>query len=283
MKRAVSTIFTIALVATCVVVVEGDRAFAQDRATSSESRPEIASATSVARANLRATIDEVVVAPPDVSVGAFVRQTNGDDRVNAVVSTAKQIGGPRWLDERTCQVRLSVPAGDVFGALVSLAADAGERSPVSQAQLKQQAAEWRGRTFSATGTSVTSLSVLTTAPVNSTQAAPVALPVDPPAWVGTLLDAEGEAPTAGTRLRTVRSAERVALADLRRQVEAMPVTSDKTVADVLRASPKLTDPFNAAMRQARVTKVDYLADGSVRLRVNLDASIVWRAITTPQP
>jgi hypothetical protein len=278
----VPVIFTAAFAATVAVVGGAEVTFGQGL-TVTDSRPETASATGVARANLRATIDEVVVAPPDVSVGTFVKQTDGNDRLNAVVANAKQLGGPRWLDDRTCQVRLSVPAADVFDALVSLAGDAGERSPVSQSQLKQQAHDWRDRTFTATGTSVTSLAatVRTTAP--ATQSDATVLPADPPAWVGTLLDAEGEAPATGARLHTVRAAERVALDDLKRQVEALPVTSDKTVADVLLASPELGDSLRAVVRQARVTKVYYLADGSVRLRVNLDAAAVWRALATPQP
>jgi hypothetical protein len=249
------------------------------RAADPPTESAVISATSVARANLRDTIGRVLVAPPDLYIADFLDKTGGADRLNDVLAKAEPVGGPRWLDKGTCQVRLTVPADSVFTILESLATERSDRSPTTLATIRRVGEDWKSRSFTATGASV--LSQATTAAVApATANVPFVAPIVPPPWTIDLLQADGNASPAGSRLRTIRAAERVALIRLRAQAEQLPVSQGVTIGDVLAIHPQLTDEFDAAVRRARAAKIEYLADGSVQLRVTLDGAIIWNALTT---
>src|SRR5215207_5055069 len=68
---------------------------------------QIDAATMDAIGRLRAEI-EVQQLSPGLNVGGFLRQTAGDDDLIAALRRAEQIGGPRWIDSETCQVKLAI-------------------------------------------------------------------------------------------------------------------------------------------------------------------------------
>jgi hypothetical protein len=74
-----------------------------------------------------------------------------------VLRQAQQIGGPRWIDSQTCQIRLDIPATTVRGELRQIASDNPKTTPVSPDELSSDLKSWDARVFSATGTSTGSI------------------------------------------------------------------------------------------------------------------------------
>ena len=75
--------------------------------------------------------------------------TSSSRRSNA----AQMIGGPRWLDDQTCQVRLEISGTRVAAALVQIANVNATKTPIAPDLLAGRLKEWDNRTFSATATS----------------------------------------------------------------------------------------------------------------------------------
>src|SRR5678816_1557117 len=44
----------------------------------------------------------------DLTVGQFVDKSEGEHQLVTTLARAQQIGGPRWLDDQTAQVRLEI-------------------------------------------------------------------------------------------------------------------------------------------------------------------------------
>src|SRR5437868_6006438 len=50
---------------------------------------------------------------PKTTVGELVTAIAREDQLRSLVDGARQIGGPRWIDDQTCQLRLELPGRDV--------------------------------------------------------------------------------------------------------------------------------------------------------------------------
>src|SRR5690349_15025028 len=70
-------------------------------------RPQVLAATKDAVSNL---LDEVARVPLNVrlTVGDFLRQTRSTEEMVRVLQRAQQMGGPRWVDDHTCQIELQI-------------------------------------------------------------------------------------------------------------------------------------------------------------------------------
>src|SRR5689334_1375228 len=79
-------------------------------------------------------------------------KTNGTRKLMQTLRRAQQIGGPRWLDSQTCQVRLEIGGKAIASALYVIAAT-DNRTPIDPQRLQVRLRDWDKRTFSATGTS----------------------------------------------------------------------------------------------------------------------------------
>src|SRR5687767_1030199 len=115
-------------------------------------RDQVEAATSTAVAALREAIGQNTIAR-GVTVQELLEKTRGTKKLTETLQRAQRIGGPRWVDDQTCQVRLEIAGSRVAGALVQIAASDPERSPVPANVLAARLADWNKRTFSATGTS----------------------------------------------------------------------------------------------------------------------------------
>jgi hypothetical protein len=114
-------------------------------------RSQVIAATKDAVSNL---LEEVARVPLSrgVTVGEFLRQTRSTEEMVKVLQRAQQMGGPRWIDEHTCQVELQI-AGPVVAQQLKRAAAANPRwSPVPGAELDRAVRNWDERAFTATGT-----------------------------------------------------------------------------------------------------------------------------------
>jgi hypothetical protein len=208
-------------------------------------------------------------------------RTDSYDAFMATLRSADQIGGPRWIDENTVQVRLAITGPVLAASLITIANDAKDRSPVKPEELSPLLGAWAGRTFSAVGVSSAppqpkrALGVVAQGAAKTTQ--PVFLPFNPPRWASQSLQADGRATTANTRLRAARAAEVDALANLRKQIDALEI-GDTTLGDASKNDRRLNTAIDRAIQRARLTKVDYLANGGANVRANLDLNDLWREI-----
>src|SRR4051812_49427949 len=95
MSRFILSILVTVICAGSVLAGDGSR------------RAQIAAATADAQAALE---HDVLAAPitSELSVDQFVQRTHSTDAIAKVVRRAEQIGGARWPDEHTCQVRMEL-------------------------------------------------------------------------------------------------------------------------------------------------------------------------------
>jgi hypothetical protein len=359
----------------------------------------------------------------NLSVGDFLERTSSYDQFHdAIRSRAHQIGGPRWLDEQTCQVKLEIDGDDVSRSLVKIAAENANRSPMPAQVLASRLRDWKSRSFSSTGAStsydtaarmrplsgraawegvgeenrgaaiaaaklnaahrlldsVQSVEIapgttleralanptvndrvtswLATRPITgvgfrpdllvtvriaaagddlfdvfaeaadaagiqlpadetararlraefdrrfaSTDALggayvtefgeaaaprapaapePVALPAQPPEWVRGQLDGEGGAASGTSRLRAQQTAQIRALAALRTKIGQLPLNDELTIDQAMKLDPRIAQAVENALVRARVYKVDFREDGSVRARLSMEAADLWDELTS---
>src|SRR5438477_12535353 len=88
---------------------------------------QIQAAAGDAVGRLRGDIEYQLLSP-GLTVGDFLARTDGWDRLANVLHQADQIGGPRWIDTETCQVKLAIGSDRVRDALVEIATTTGRRS-----------------------------------------------------------------------------------------------------------------------------------------------------------
>ncbi|MDB5172968.1 MAG: hypothetical protein JWN51_1741 [Phycisphaerales bacterium] len=115
-------------------------------------RSQVAAAAADAYERLRLEVLAMPVAG-DMTVQSLVDRTGGQVQLDAVLRSADQIGGTRWLDDQTCQVRLEVRGGDVARTLLALAEKNPKAVPVPLKTLRDRLKSWNDRTFPATGSS----------------------------------------------------------------------------------------------------------------------------------
>ncbi len=83
-------------------------------------RAQVAAATS----NALAAIESKVLAAsitPDLSVHEFIDRTDSHALLAKTIGRAEQIGGTRWLDDKTCQVRMELPGTAIADLLGDVA------------------------------------------------------------------------------------------------------------------------------------------------------------------
>jgi hypothetical protein len=232
-------------------------------------RPQVAAATSAAIDSLYADVLRASITP-DLSVSQFLARTTGGE-TNPILldelQRADQIGGPRWIDDQTCQVKLEIAGSRVADALVRIAESRPDRAPLSADVLRRRLGDWRERTFIATGSSIGAGRASTIRPTSGAwrnvsdesrtqavnaarenavqqilaQAAPITLP--------------GEPTTAGEVLTQRESVRQSMIEWLRsRPVTPMQFTDDLQVRLELAApADEVFDAFVSAARNAAVT------------------------------
>ena len=119
----------------------------------------IAAAAASAVTNLNADISAETIRP-DLTVNAFLDRTDSHPRLLAILRQAQQIGGPRWIDSQTCQIRLDIPASTVRQELRQIAVDHPSATPITPDDLSRDLKSWDARVFSATGTSTGSIGLI---------------------------------------------------------------------------------------------------------------------------
>jgi hypothetical protein len=95
----------------------------------------------------------------DISVREFVDHTHSGDELSRALASAQPEGGPRWVDEQTCQVQLDIPGSRVEKFLLKVADQNPGQSPVPPELLARRLGAWTDLKFSAIGSSAGGTSI----------------------------------------------------------------------------------------------------------------------------
>lgn len=329
-----------------------------------------------ARVAAEARLMELIEREPlgrGVAVGDFLSQLGASDGLSGLLPMARTVGGIRWIDEQTCQVRVELPGDKVGQYLLDLALAQPNRVALPYGTLETRVSQWKRRSFSATGSSLAweraqvlpppawmagwrsvddsgrraallaareevrrmlleerlmpasddeqgrqngeSVELLSVSAVQfhedrsvevafavssvngegrptpriltgrarvpsaggaTTQMA--VIPAPPPRWVDSLLQATAESETRKTPLQTARAAQSAAELRLGEQITGLPLPDGTTIGAASAKDASLAAAVERAVGRARVSRIEYRADGSVFVQVSLAGDRLWREI-----
>lgn len=115
-------------------------------------RAQVAAAAADASRRLEA---DVLAAPvsANLTIAELADQTGSRAALLETLHSAEQVGGTRWIDDQTTQVRLEIGGDAVAHTLLVAAAAHPQSVKVSEKVLRAQLENWKTRTFAATGSS----------------------------------------------------------------------------------------------------------------------------------
>jgi hypothetical protein len=115
-------------------------------------RSAVAAATDSA---VQSLLDQIEPAPlvPGLTVKQFLDRTGGRQSLREYLAHSDPVGGARWLDDHTCQVRLEVSGTEIVSDLANIAVKHAAQSPIAAGDLPNLAQALSARWFAATGTS----------------------------------------------------------------------------------------------------------------------------------
>jgi hypothetical protein len=212
-------------------------------------------ASTDAREALRQQVLAARVAPA-LTVRQLLDRTGGWTELEKALGTAQQIGGTRWLDNETVQVRLLIEGAALADALNLAVAKNPSKSPLPADTIRRNLAQWRDRTFSATGTGTASTDVTRLQP-----------PPDDAAWAA-VNDAD--------RRRALAMARENAIArviDSLRPIEM----GDKTLGDAL-SNPEVGQALSNWLYARPIASVQFRDDLSIRLVLAVSSEELWHSL-----
>jgi hypothetical protein len=209
--------------------------------------------------------------PGGGTVGEFIDHADAAEALRVLASQSEQVGGPRWIDPDTCQVRRQLPARKVRDLLVRSAADPAH-ALAAGVELAEALASWDDQVFTAVGTSMSPAAIASLAPRSD----PEWLRVPEPSRRRTIAQAHAAAvAVAMQRLEAIRLADDTSLrqrlgddaalaASLKQWVEQRPVTAvsfdrGTTVAVTIAMPPEDVADFLRAGDASPATLPDGLA------------------------
>ena len=235
-------------------------------------RSQVLAAQANAAAALRQTVLSLELGR-GLRVADLVDRTHSADLLTRALAAAKPLGGPRWVDEQTCQVQVVVPGSAVADAVATMVArdtTGGRTSPRAE-QLNLRLDGWRRTAFSATGFSAAGGAALQ-------QARPRELCGR---WAE-VTDADRRRAVAVALADAVHQAT----VDLSAAADALPLGPHVRAADAL-ARPAVTRRVRTFLDAQPVTRIEFLDDLTLSLSMTVDAPglarTVRRAVSDDQP
>lgn len=178
-------------------------------------------------------------------------------------------------DDLAVHLTLSVPPEELWGELkAALARQTQVPVATGQAAWDRLSEQVIARAAPAVGTGVAQ-------PAKAAAPQPV-IPLEPPDWATRQADAEATSPAHGSKLRTARAAEALAMEKLRSQINSLPLGLKTTVGDAARSNPQVQEAVARALGRARPYKVDYRAKGAVTVHVSLSLGDLWTELSSQQ-
>lgn len=186
---------------------------------------------------------------PDLTIAEFLQHTGGENDLLDTLRHADQVGGARWLDSQTCQVKLTISADRVRQSLTKIAADNPQTSPLPPEAISAKLKIWDDRTFTATGSSV------------SPARAILLKPLDPSGPWSAVSDAQRQQAILHARAEAVRH-----VIDSVKPISISPagVSPPKTVADLL-ADQTIAGAFRQWLLDRPVIRMEFNNDLSVQI------------------
>ncbi len=180
----------------------------------------------------------------DLTVGQLAERTGSREALEQTLRTAEQVGGTRWIDDQTTQVRLEL-TGDAVARTLQTAADSHPHAlPVSKDVLRSGLKTLKSRTFAATGSSTSA-------------AASDRLRPDPSqsGWRG-VSDAD--------RRQAIVAARHNAASRMLDSVSAVEVVPDHPLSEAL-ARPPVQQTVGDWLMSRPITSVEFRDDLEIRL------------------
>lgn len=196
------------------------------------------------------------------TVGALLKEKGMEGELDRQLNEVEPVGGARWLDERSCQVRMELP-GERVAEIIAKASVGrpGERQVATQTVSK-----------------MTFVSVGRGGPPDTAVRAEAdrrLVPRQAPEWVNRSMSAEAWARASTSPLMAAQAAEAEARKALAQQVGALPLAYSLSLQQAGEKDPKIAEAVARALESARVKRTDYGADGSARVRVELNMGGLW--------
>jgi hypothetical protein len=208
-------------------------------------RDKVAAATAAAVNGLKEAVSKETVAP-GMTVGTILARTRAQEKFLKTLSRAEQPGGPRWVDDQTCQVRLEISGPLVAQALVNIAATQPKETPIAADVLAVKLQKWNTRTFSATGSSTGATEIEHARPGTESEA-----------WSNVTDDA---------RRAAVAAAKDNAVNGAVDSVRDVKLPNGETAGDALK-DPVVRDRVRAWLAARPVTQVDFRDDLNVGVQL----------------
>ncbi len=209
-------------------------------------RAQISAATANAYVNLRKDVERNWLTP-QLTVGEFVRRANGEDALRAAVKQAEQIGGPRWIDDQTCQIKVETSGTPLARAFPEIARNDPQHTVVPD-EVERRLANWDQRSFSATGTSIAANKVQEVRPIGS------------PAWRGV---------DDASRVAAINAARENAVARVIDELKTIHLSEPVTVGDVLAKNPPVASRISELLRNRPVTAIHFRDDLQVQYALSV--------------
>jgi hypothetical protein len=215
-------------------------------ATDAARRAQVATATT----NAVDAIDHEIGSQPLGSGGTlkdFLQRINSDAALRELLSQSQPVGGPRWLDDQTCQVRIEVEGDKIADWLIAQAKSHPQNSPIDPAALDTMLSDLRTHRFEATSTSAASETVNTLAPASSASS-----------WQNI---------SADQRRQVLLAARQNAAEHALEILGPIEVAEGRTVAEAMTSKPALREQLLGYLRTAPITSVDFQDDLQVHVQL----------------
>ena len=213
-------------------------------------RAQVAAATADALDALREKLLAASVTA-DVTVEEFIRRTDGHDELALTLKRAEQIGGTRWVDDQTCEVKMELRGSELADALVEIAADHPREAGMPPNILRKRVADLSEQTFGASGMSTRAVDRLRP-------------DRDDEAWRGVPAEAVRAA---------VNEARRSAARQILDSVADLPMPGAGDTLGKLFNDQQVRDALEGWAMNRPVTSVEFQPDLEVRVRVAVRTGI----------
>jgi hypothetical protein len=235
-------ILAICLVSAWAIAARGAASAAVDQQT-------IAAAAQQSAVDRLAADMSGVSITPAITVKSFLDQTHSRAKFLAALGASQPIGGPRWIDDQTCQIQINVAGGDVRWQLRMIALDNAAISPLLPNQVSAGLVSWDGQTFSATGSATCNIDSIRP-------------PTDSVVWHNATDPEIHDALIA---------ARQDAVDKVLGGIAIVPLAGDKKISDAL-ANADIKKSISDWLLDRPITLADFRDDGSVQLTLYVPAA-----------
>ena len=202
---------------------------------------------------------QILSAPvaPGIIVQDVIDRVGGNEELVKTLRSAQQIGGVRWLDDQTAQVRLVIDGGPIAATLIHLVEQNPKKSPISVQAIRRDLKSWSSRTFAATGTSTSATDIARLQPPSADKA-----------WWGVSDEA---------RRAAVSSARDNAVSHVIDSLRPIQLDNNRTLDDAL-AVPEVGQAVRNWLWSRPVRSVEFDDDLSVRLELSAPPDQLWPVV-----